>query len=53
MSINKEDKLLTNAERAEIERRKLEMDSQKKTNHASSLSDLTRELGLPDDGNKR
>ncbi len=30
MSINKEDELLTNAERAEIERRKLEMDSQKK-----------------------
>ncbi len=53
MSVDREDKLLTNAERAEIERRKLEMDSQKKTNHASSLSDLKRELGFPDDRKKR
>ncbi len=50
---NIEDLQLTSEERAEIARRKLEMDIQKKTKQSSSLSDLKKELGLPEKGKRK
>ncbi len=50
---NIEERQLTSEERAEITRRKLEMDLQKKTKQPSSLSDLKKELGLPEKGKRR
>jgi hypothetical protein len=41
------DRLLSNEERAELEKRKFEMTTQKKSKQACSLSDLKKELGLP------
>ena len=45
---DKEDRQLTNEERAEITKRKLEIGLQKKTKQISSLTDLKKELGLSD-----
>lgn len=50
---NPDDRQLTSEERAEIARRKLEMELQKKTKKSSSLADLKKELGLPDKGKRR
>lgn len=47
-----EDKQVTNEERAEISKRKLEMSLHKKTRQTTSLSDLKKELGLPEKGIK-
>lgn len=46
------DRDITNDERAEIAKRKLEVKLQKKTKQASSLTDLKKELGL-DKGKRR
>lgn len=48
-----EDRQLTSEERAEIARRKIEMELQKKTKQSSSLSDLKKELGLPEKEKRR
>lgn len=48
-----DDRQLTSEERAEITRRKLEMELQKKTKQSSSLAELKKELGLPDRGKAR
>ncbi|WP_157604300.1 hypothetical protein [Pseudoalteromonas aliena] len=48
-----DDRQLSNEERAELAKRKFEMSSQKKTKQASSLSDLKKELGLPETGAKK
>lgn len=50
---NIEDRQLTTEERAEIAKRKLEMGLQKKTKQASLLSDLKKELGLPEKGKRK
>lgn len=50
---NLEDRQLTSEERIEIARRKLEMELQKKTKQSSSLSDLKKELGLPEKGKRK
>jgi len=47
------DHQLTSEERAEITRRKLEVSIQKKAKQPSSLSDLKKELGLPEKGKIR
>ncbi|WHI44675.1 hypothetical protein ACJJIW_05435 [Microbulbifer sp. JMSA004] len=49
--IDSEDKKLTNEERAEIAKRKLEMEIQKKANQVTSLSELKNELREPNKGN--
>lgn len=41
------DDQLTPKERAEITKRKLELENQKKANEVIELSDLKKELGLP------
>ncbi len=48
-----DDRQLTNKERAEIAKRKLEVNLQKKTKQAFSLSDLKKELGLPEKGKRK
>lgn len=48
-----DERQLTNEERAEIARRKLEMTLQKKTKQSSSLTDLKKELGLPGKGKRK
>lgn len=49
--INSEDKQLTNEERAEIAKRKMEMEIQKKANQVTSLPELKNELREPNKGN--
>ena len=47
------DKTLTNEEKAELSRRKVEIAVQKKTKQSSTLDDLKKELGLPSKGTKK
>jgi len=49
MNVN-EDRQLTPEEQAEISRRKVDMDIQRKSGQATSLSDLKKELGIPEQG---
>ena len=49
--ISNEDRVITKEERAEIAKRKLELEVQKKSNQATSLSDLKKELDKPNKGN--
>jgi len=49
---NIEDSQLTSEERAEIAKRKFEMEAQKSSKQLSSLADLKKELGLPEKGKK-
>jgi hypothetical protein len=51
--INKDDREITLQERAEISRRKAEVLMQKKTKQLETLSDLKREIGIPDKGRKK
>jgi hypothetical protein len=48
-----DDRILTHEERAEILKRKMEMDVQKKVKQAVSLSDLKKESGVPYGGGKK
>ena len=51
MSIN-DDNLLTLEERSEISKRAFEIDVQKKLKETDSLSDLKKELDIPEKGKK-
>jgi len=48
-----EDRKVTNKERAEISKRKLEVSLQKNTKQTTSLSELKNELGIPENGQKK
>lgn len=52
MSVN-DDRQLTPEERAQISKRKLEMNIQKKSKQATLLSDLKKELGIPEKGKRK
>lgn len=47
------DRKTTPEERAEIAKRKIEVQIQKKSKQTSSLSELKKELGITDKGRKR
>lgn len=47
------DRKLTPEERAEMIKRKTEIQTQKKSKQTSSLSELKKELGITDNGRKR
>ena len=47
------DKTLTNKEKAELNRRKVEIAVQKKTKQSTTLAELKKELGLPTKGTKK
>lgn len=47
------DKTLTNEEKAELCRRKVEIAVQKKAKQSSTLDELKKELGLPSKGIKK
>lgn len=47
------DRTLTNEERAELARRKLEISVEKKAKKSTTLDSFKAELGLPKKGNKK
>ncbi len=47
------DKILTNEERTELSKRKLEMALQKETKQSTTLDSLKKELGVPTKGKKK
>jgi len=47
-----DDRQLTSEERAEISKRKIDMETQKKLKKSESLSDLKKELGIPEEREK-
>lgn len=52
MSIDN-DRTITSEERAEISKRKLEVSLQKTTKQTETLSDLKKELGIPENRRKK